>query len=181
MDTDISISRRRKVRCSGTKPCCENCLRLNDNCHWPCHGDEQEHRFPPDRIMNLVNTNQRHVLLEIFFKTPHLDIMRPSIHRLSFDSTEINHQSEFLLVSIYCLSALYISESDVRSVFNGESAQKLSQRLANVAQKCSRDTSDQPSGTISPLSSLHTANLSSCINSGKSFAWLPRATLSDWL
>lgn len=54
----------------------------------------------------------------------------------------------FLLVSLYCLSALYISETDVRETFNGETASDLSQRLALNAQQYSRDTSDQPSGTF---------------------------------
>lgn len=145
--TNICVSRRRKVKCSGTKPCCQNCLRLNDKCHWTGYEDEQDRIPLADGIENLVNTEQRRVLLGIFFKIPHLDIIRHSIHRLSFESTELSQQSEFLLVSIYCLSALYVSESDVRTVFNGEPATNLSQRLANGAQKCSRDTSDQPSGT----------------------------------
>lgn len=146
-DANIFASRRRKVKCSGTKPCCQNCLRLNDKCHWAGHEDQQDHVISVDGIENLVNAEQRRALLDIFFSTPHLDIMRQSIHRLSFQDTEVNQQSEFLMVSIYCLSALYVSESDVRAVFNGEPAVNLSQRLANAAQKCSRDTSDQPSGT----------------------------------
>ena len=145
--TNICVSRRRKVKCSGTKPCCQNCLRLNDKCHWTGYEDEPDRIQSADGIRSLVNMEQRRVLLEIFFKTPYLDIIRHSIHRLSFESTELNQQSEFLLVSMYCLSALYVSESDVRTVFNGESGTKLSQRLANGAQKCSRDTSDHPSGT----------------------------------
>jgi hypothetical protein len=101
----------------------------------------------PGGVTNLVNAEQSRILLDIFFSIPHLDIMRQSIHRPSFEGTEVDQQSEFLLVSIYCLSALYVSESEVKTVFNGEAAAKLSQRLANVAQKFSRDTSDQPSGT----------------------------------
>lgn len=149
IDADTCRSRRRKVKCSGTKPCCQNCLRVKDNCRWQGYEDEQERDVIPKGIENLITSEQRGELLRIFFKTPHLDIMRQSIHRLSFNSTDISQQSEFLLVSIYCLSALYISDSDVRGKFNGEPASELSQRLANVAQKYSRDTSDQPSGSNS--------------------------------
>ena len=109
-------------------------------------------------IESFIHTKQRRVLVDIFFTVPHLDIMRQSIHRLSFESTDISQQSEFLLMSIYCLSALYVSEPDVRAIFNGETASNLSQRLANVAQKHSRETSDQPSGTISLLD-LHIDSL----------------------
>jgi hypothetical protein len=141
-------SRRRKVKCSGTKPCCQNCLRLNDKCQWSDHDDADNQLPVADGVETLVSAEQRGVLIDIFFNTSHLGIMRQSIHRLSFESTEITEQSEFLLTSVYCLSALYVSESDARSVFHGESSIKLSQRLANAAQKCSRDTSDQPSGTF---------------------------------
>jgi hypothetical protein len=77
-------------------------------CHWAGYEDEQDRIPSADGIESSVNAEQRRVLIEIFFKTPHLDIIRQSIHRLSFESTELNQQSEFLLVSIYCLSALYI-------------------------------------------------------------------------
>lgn len=180
MDADSAMSHQRKVRCSGTKPCCENCLRQNDNCHWKGLGDEQDQILSPRGIEDLVSVEQRRVLLDIFFKTPHLDIIRQSIHRLSFESTQISQQSEFLLASIYCLSALYVSESDTREVFHGEPARALSQRLANVAQKYSRDTSDQPSGSIlSLVKYCLKINVTSPINSGKPSAWIPRATLSD--
>jgi hypothetical protein len=82
----------------------------------------------------------------LFFSIPHLDILRQSIHRPSFEGAESGQQSMFLLVSLYCLSALYISETDVQETFNGETASDLSQRLALNAQQYSRDTSDQPSG-----------------------------------
>lgn len=152
-------SRRRKVKCSGTKPCCQNCLRLNDKCQWAGQDDEEDQVAGTDKIENLVNAEQRRFLFDVFFNTPHLDIMRQSIQRLSFETTEINQLSEFLVVSIYSLSALYVSGSDVRAVFNGESASKLSQRLANIAQKYSRDTSDQPSGTSYALGSVYSADI----------------------
>lgn len=112
--------------------------------------------------MRNINIAQRHVLIDLFFNTPHLDIMRQSIHRLSFEGAEINQQSEFLLASICCLAALYVSESDVCSVFNGESSAKLSQRLADVAQKCSRDTSDQPTGTGQSQCRIYLADIFQC-------------------
>lgn len=46
---------------------------------------------------------------------------------------------------MYSLGALYISDTDVISIFNGETAMQLSQRMATIAQLYSRSTSDQPS------------------------------------
>lgn len=132
--------------------------------------------------MRSLSMAQRRVLIDLFFKTPNLDIMRQSIHRLTFEGTEVNQQSEFLLVTICCLAALYVSEADVSSVFNGESAAKLSQKLADVAQKCSRDTSDQPTGTWPSHNAESPVYLAdkphSTIHASQSPSWLPRTHVS---
>ncbi len=92
----------------------------------------------------MIDERQRHVLLDLFFSIPHLDFLRQSIYRPTFEATG-NH-SKFLLTSIYCLSAVYISNEDVIENFNGENAMVLSARLALIAQRYSRESSDQPSG-----------------------------------
>ena len=142
----FNLSRRRKVKCTGTKPCCEKCLHLKDKCQY---ADGDITVLPETRSISLdalLNLDQRRVLLDIFFATPHLDIIRQSIHRPSFETSITNHRCPFLLTSIYCLSALYVSDSQVQEIFNGETAADLSLRLAIAAQQCSRDTSDLPSG-----------------------------------
>jgi hypothetical protein len=121
---------------------------LNDKCEWPGedHEEDEEKITVQESIDDLLNATQRGVLAGIFLKTPHLVLVRQSILPSIFESMEINQETIFLLVSIYCLSALYVPESAVRDTFNGEAAASISQRLAKTAQRYSRETSDQPSG-----------------------------------
>ncbi|RDW62032.1 hypothetical protein BP6252_11465 [Coleophoma cylindrospora] len=143
--------RKRKVKCSGTQPCCENCLRLHDKCHWgtECHklltGSGQAPNSAPP-VQKFLSRQQHDVLVKIFFNTPHFDILRQCIHRPSFEAKEITAHCPFMLVSIYCISALYVSPEDVREVFHGEEPADLSARLVVLARQWSRDTSDQPCG-----------------------------------
>lgn len=121
---------------------------MNYKCQWPRdnHEEDVEEVTVQEDIDKLLNATQRSVLAEIFSKKPHLIIVRQSILTSTFDSMENNQETTFLFVSIYCLSALYVSESAAQKDFNGEAAASISQRLAIAAQKYSRDTSDQPSG-----------------------------------
>ncbi|KAE8453322.1 hypothetical protein EG329_011389 [Mollisiaceae sp. DMI_Dod_QoI] len=135
--------RRRKIKCNGARPYCRNCLRLNDECKWSGNDPARVVLCEEDHE-SLVTESQHRVLTDLFFSVPHLSVMRQSIHRPSFESTNIQDHPPFLLASIYCLSALYISVVDSLDAFNGESALNLSDRLAISAQKFSRDTSDQP-------------------------------------
>jgi hypothetical protein len=142
------LSRKRRVRCIGAKPSCQNCLRSNHQCQWPedDHEEDGEKITVQESVDDLLNATQRGVLADIFLTTPHLVIMRQSILPSTFESMETNQETTFLFVSIYCLSALYVPESAVREIFNGEAAASISQRLATAAQRYSRDMSDQPSG-----------------------------------
>jgi hypothetical protein len=121
---------------------------LNDECQWP--GDDYEEDGDnitvQESIDDLLNATQRCILADIFLKTPHLVIIRQCIHPSTFENIDINQETTFLFVSIYCLSALYVPKLAVQEIFNGEAAASISQRLATVAQRYSRDTSDQPSG-----------------------------------
>ncbi|KAF8858364.1 hypothetical protein BDZ45DRAFT_546535, partial [Acephala macrosclerotiorum] len=136
--------RRRKIKCNGARPCCQNCLRLKDECKWSGENDLDGVVFRDQDCESLVTENQHRVLISLFFSVPHLSVMRQSIHRPSFESADLHDHPPFLLAAIYCLSALNISDVHSREVFNGESALNLSDRLAMIAQKHSRDTSDQP-------------------------------------
>lgn len=144
-------SHKSKIKCEGKPPSCQRCLRWKKNCHWPKTGDHEgqdEESKDSEKLEDLLDIDQRHALTKIFFETNDLDIMRQSIHRITLESLEINQETTLLWISIYCLSALYVSEATVRDTFNGESALSISQRLATVAQRYSRDTSDKPSGKI---------------------------------
>lgn len=144
----IKGSRRRKIKCNGARPFCQNCLRLKDECKWSSENDPDGVVLRDEDRESLVTENQHRVLIGLFFSVPHLSVMRQSIHRPSFESTDLHDHPPFLLAAIYCLSALYISDVHSREVFNGESALNLSHRLAMSAQKHSRDTSDQPTGML---------------------------------
>jgi hypothetical protein len=142
-------SRESKVKCVGRKPSCQRCLRVKHKCEWPKTADdedEEEGIKNPESLEDILNVEQRRALTKIFFDIHDLKIMRQSIHRLTLETMEINQETTFLWFSIYCLGALYIPEALVRETFNGEPALSVSQRLALVTQRYSRDTSDKPSG-----------------------------------
>jgi hypothetical protein len=93
-------------------------------------------------------------LIDHFFSIPHLALIRQSIHRPTFESTDLGDHPRFLLLAICSLTALHLAESEVVDNFNGESAMQVSQKLAAAAQQCSRDSSDQPSGVLDTFSQL---------------------------
>ena len=76
---------------------------------------------------------------------PNLAFIRQSLHQPSFESTDLSFYPPILRLAIHSLAALYVSDTDVLEIFNGETAFELSERLATAAQTYSRNTSDQPS------------------------------------
>jgi hypothetical protein len=144
-------SRRRKVKCNGAKPCCKHCLQLHNACIWPSLAppSEESQLLETEFSVALPTTStipEKHaqLLLRIFFNMPHLAFIRQSIHQPSFDAVAVSSHAPFLLFAICSLAALYISDSEVVDLFHGESANALSLRLAKMAHKYSRDTSDNP-------------------------------------
>ena len=99
-----------------------------------------------DQASETTTEDQIRVLINIFFSISHIAFIRQSIHQPSFEGADLSAHSRFLLFAICSLAALHISESDVVDTFNGEIAMQVSQRLATIAQRYSRDTSDKPSG-----------------------------------
>lgn len=137
-------SRRRKTKCDGSRPCCRNCSRLQDNCGWPTPpvglvADQPSRTLPVVSVDGFPKHTKVQRLLELFYRL-HLDVEFCSfLHRHSFDLRR--PQSPFLIASIIALSALYIPDLEAQEDFGFVSAAALSNHYLLMARDFSRNLS----------------------------------------
>jgi hypothetical protein len=74
-----------------------------------------------DSNLHTLSENQHHIILDIFFSTSHLEPVRLSIHKPSFNSIEFKNQPEFLRLAICTLAAVYLGRETSVAQFDGDS------------------------------------------------------------
>ncbi|OAL25912.1 hypothetical protein AYO22_04539 [Fonsecaea multimorphosa] len=129
----------RKSKCDGVRPSCRNCRRLNRSCEWP-----DPEATGVDSVLEELSEIQHRILLDAFFSTSHLEPVRLSIHKPTFDGTGFQHHPEFFRLAICTLAALYLDHDTSVKYFEGDSPWQISERLAPRVRQLARDTSDQP-------------------------------------
>lgn len=102
-----------------------------------------------------LSETQHHFLLNAFFSTSHLEPVRLSIHKPTFDSTDFQYHPEFLRLAICTLAALYLDHDTSVKYFEGDSPWQVSERLVPRVRQLARDTSDQPTGMVQCMVLLH--------------------------
>ena len=96
------------------------------------------------KVSSALSERQCKHLQDIFFSEPSFSLLRLSIHQPKFLQAE---QAPILLFSIYCLTALFISDNDAREIFNSETALGLSKRLLEIARKFPQLSLESINGT----------------------------------
>jgi hypothetical protein len=180
-------SHRRKVKCDGQRPSCENCRNRQDDCEYPTTllpggyaldiTNYQPQFSPPGSAHSMsmllteapdteqsqrsaMRDNFQQRLLAIFWSTHHSVELCACIHRPSFETEYLEPQNEFLMYAISSLSAIYLSDEETRAHTNDMTAATLSSSYAERARTISRRTSDSPS---SMLNFIFPCNNSVCV------------------
>jgi hypothetical protein len=167
----ISISRRRKTKCSGVKPQCRSCLKHKLVCSWPKSlvpghfyaVDPSKSSISPGtatEVLAWTTTDNRAAnsgnlvppqkpllqrLLKIFLSRHHDVELCSFLHKPSLDVSILNVKSPLLMASIATLSALYLSNEEAKSDFGFDTAPALSENYAQFARLQARSLSDEPS------------------------------------
>lgn len=170
MSGNFTHSRRRKLRCNGSRPTCDRCSAQERLCHWPDRLIPGGYRTLPNP--DPVNTDVRlHVevqsasgsglssrfddslppalldqLLGVFWQHHYVVDLCSCIHPTTFQKGLHEERNRFLLHSIVSLSALYITDAEAVAKSNAkfESAGALSNHYALKARLESQRSSDQP-------------------------------------
>ncbi|KFY81838.1 hypothetical protein V500_11043 [Pseudogymnoascus sp. VKM F-4518 (FW-2643)] len=161
--------RKSKIKCSGIRPNCGNCLKKRKACTWPTNSlapgayyqalyprdveaepgdirpipDGPVHTGGNDGALPEAHLLQR--LLSIFLSRHHDAELCSFLHKPSLDISVLAVRSPFLVTSIISLSALYIPEDEARGDFRFESAVALSDHYARSARRYAQSLSDEPS------------------------------------
>ncbi|OBT96227.2 hypothetical protein VE01_05786 [Pseudogymnoascus verrucosus] len=165
--------RKSKVKCSGTRPNCRNCLKRKKGCTWPSTPapggyyqilDYAEVESGTDRrvlkgagpILDgpvrgdcnsacvLPEAHLLQLLLGIFLARHHDGELCSFLHKPSLDMSVLAVRSPFLVMSIISLSALYIPDDEALRDFGFE-AVALSDNYARSARRYAQRLSDEPS------------------------------------
>jgi hypothetical protein len=189
MSRNFTSSRRRKLRCNGSRPTCDRCSSQGRLCHWPDTLIPGGYRTLPSQ--DPVNTNVQlpveaqlasdsrpssrfddslppgllDQLLSVFWQHHHVVDLCSCIHPTTFQKEMHEEKNRFLLHSILSLSALYITDGEAMTKSNTrfETAIALSNHYAVKARLESQRSSDQP--TIPSIQ----ANL--CLGLRELIAW----------
>lgn len=171
-------SRTRKVRCDGTKPRCNTCMRRSQTCNWTARlapgnyqfvyvEDATSQQTPPRHIQtksrdcntgprqqpthDALPTALRQRLLHIFTQTHQMLELCGCVDIDTLKQTAGTDKDNFLLHAIAALSSLYLTDVEIASQSRFANSRSFMTFYRSEAQASSRSLSDEPSGAGSAL------------------------------